>query len=251
MYNTYWCFNIIENKSMIDWKQYGPIYTVAPGIKKLGELPVIEFDNEEERYLKLKKKSSNNIYYDSLFQKITGQKVITKIKEILNLEYPSKKFIFNNFEEMGFSIQEDIAIFHRSNKLIALHVSFPSTWIPKEKIGMTFSAIHQPVPGMKKFLLNEQKYVDMMVTANKPIIRYVWGEHFGYLLSPLEPIKESVKVIHTERQTFIGMPEEDLGIFLIRKKVIPFLDTDSDFQIWYANQIETMSEEQKQYKIGN
>ena len=54
---------------MIDWKQYGPIYTVAPGIKKLGDLPIIEFDNQEERYLNLKKKSSNNIYYDPLFKK--------------------------------------------------------------------------------------------------------------------------------------------------------------------------------------
>lgn len=236
---------------MIDWKQYGPIYTVAPGIKKLGDLPIIEFDNQEERYLNLKKKSSNNIYYDPLFKKSLNQKVAKKIEKILNSEYPNKFFNFKDFNEMGFKIQEDVAIFHRSNKLIALHVSFPSTWIPKEKIGMTFSAIHQPVPGMKKFLANEKKYVDMMVNADKPIIRYVWGEHFGYLLSPLEPVKEGIKIIHTERQTFIGMPEDDLGIFLIRKKVIPFLDTDREFQIWYANQIKSMSEEQKQYKIGN
>jgi len=236
---------------MIDWKQYGPIYTVAPGIKKLGDLPIIEFDNQEERYLNLKKKSSNNIYYDPLFKKNLNQKVAKKIEKILNSEYPNKFFNFKDFNEMGFKIQEDVAIFHRSNKLIALHVSFPSTWIPKEKIGMTFSAIHQPVPGMKKFLANEKKYVDMMVNADKPIIRYVWGEHFGYLLSPLEPVKEGIKIIHTERQTFIGMPEDDLGIFLIRKKVIPFLDTDRKFQIWYANQIKSMSEEQKRYKIGN
>ena len=236
---------------MIDWKKYGPIYTVAPGIKKLGDLPIIEFDNQEERYLNLKKISSNNIYYDPLFKKNIDQKVTKKIEEILNFEYPNKFFNFKNLDEMGFEIQEDIAIFHRSNKLIALHVSFPSTWIPKEKIGMTFSAIHQPVPGMKKFLENEQKYVDMMVDAEKPIIRYVWGEHFGYLLSPLEPIKESVKVIHTERQTFVGMSKDDLGIFLIKKKVIPFLETDSEFQIWYANQIKSMSDEQKRYKIGN
>jgi len=236
---------------MIDWKQYGPIYTVAPGIKKLGDLPIIEFDNQEERYLNLKKKSSDNIYYDPLFKKSLNQKVAKKIEKILNSEYPNKFFNFKDFNEMGFKIQEDVAIFHRSNKLIALHVSFPSTWILKEKIGMTFSAIHQPVPGMKKFLANEKKYVDMMVNADKPIIRYVWGEHFGYLLSPLEPVKEGIKIIHTERQTFIGMPEDDLGIFLIRKKVIPFLDTDREFQIWYANQIKSMSEEQKQYKIGN
>ena len=32
---------------MIDWQNYGPIYTVSPGIKKIGDLPVIEFDQEE------------------------------------------------------------------------------------------------------------------------------------------------------------------------------------------------------------
>ena len=45
---------------MIDWKQYGPIYTVAPGIKSIGNLPIIEFDDQEARYLNLKKKTHNN-----------------------------------------------------------------------------------------------------------------------------------------------------------------------------------------------
>ncbi|MDB9776490.1 DUF3445 domain-containing protein [Alphaproteobacteria bacterium] len=235
---------------MIDWKKYGPIYTIAPGIKKLGKLPIIEFDNEEERYLNLKKKSYDNIYFDKLFNNKIDSKVVQKIKNILLLEYPKKKIAFQNFEEMGYSLQEDVAIFHRSNKLIALHVSFPSMWIPEEKIGMSFSAIHQPVPGMKKFLENEKKYVNMMVDAKEPIIRYVWGEHFGYLLSPLESIDKELKVIHTERQTFVGIPEEDLGIFLIKKKVMLFNDTDIEFQQWYKKQITSMSEEQKKYKIG-
>ena len=26
---------------MIDWQSYGPIYTVAPGIKKIGDLPIV------------------------------------------------------------------------------------------------------------------------------------------------------------------------------------------------------------------
>ncbi|MDA1283703.1 MAG: DUF3445 domain-containing protein [Proteobacteria bacterium] len=236
---------------MIDWKQYGPIYTVAPGIKKLGTLPIIEFDNEEKRYLNLKKKSYENIYYDELFNNEIDSKIIKKISKILFQEYPKKKITFKNFKEMGNSIQEDIAIFHRSNRLIALHVSFPSMWKPKEKIGMTFSAIHQHVPGMNKFLENEKKYVNMMVDAKQPIIRYVWGEHFGYLLSPIEPINEGIKVIHTERQTFIGMPEDDLAIFLIKKKVMLFKDTDIEFQQWYGNQVNSMSKDQKKYKIGS
>ena len=233
---------------MIDWKKYGPSYTVAPGIRKIEDLPIIEFDNEEDRYLKLKKKTKENIFFDSLFNKDMDQKIVNKIKEILKIEYPNKDFNFNTFVEMGYAIQEDIAIFHRSNKLIALHVSFPSSWKPKDKIGLSFANIHTPVPGMKKFLEKEQKYVDMMCNATKPIVRYVWGEHSNYLLNPFEPL-DGVKVMHTERQTFVGMPEDDLAIFLIRKKVIPFNDTDIEFQSWYKNMILSMSEEQKAYKL--
>ena len=233
---------------MIDWQKYGPSYTVAPGIRKIGDLPIIEFDNQEDRYLELKKKTKDNIYFDPLFNKDNDQKVVEKIKEILKTEYPNKNFNFNTFEEMGYVIQEDIAIFHRSNKLIALHISFPSNWKPKDKIGLSFANIHSPVPGMKKFLEKEQKYVDMMCNATNPIIRYVWGEHFNYLLNPFEPL-DGVKVMHTERQTFVGMPEDDLAIFLIRKKVIPFNDTDVEFQSWYEKMKLSMSEEQKAYKL--
>jgi len=233
---------------MIDWKKYGPSYSVAPGIRKIEDLPIIEFDDQEDRYLELKKKTKENIFFDPLFNKGIDQKVVEKIKEILKIEYPNKNFNFNTFEEMGYAIQEDIAIFHRSNKLIALHVSFPSSWKPKDKIGLSFANIHTPVPGMKKFLEKEQKYVDMMCNATKPIVRYVWGEHSNYLLNPFEPL-DGVKVMHTERQTFVGMPEDDLAIFLIRKKVIPFNDTDIEFQSWYKNMILSMSEEQKAYKL--
>ena len=235
---------------MVDWKNYGPIYSVAPGIKKLGSLPIIEFDDQEERYLNLKKKSRDNVFFDPLFDKKMDVKITLKIQSILKNEYPKKKFQFKNFEEIGYEIQEDIAIFHRSNKLIALHVSFPSMWVPKEKIGMAFASIHAPVPGMETFLDNEQKYVDMMVNAEKPIIRYVWGEHFNYLLCPLEPLSEGIKVIHTERQTFVGMPKDDLGIFFIRKKVILFKQTNNEFQIWYKKQVASMTEDQLDYKIG-
>ena len=41
---------------MIDWEPYGPIYSVSPGIKKIKDLPIIEFDEHQDRYLNLKKK---------------------------------------------------------------------------------------------------------------------------------------------------------------------------------------------------
>ena len=234
---------------MIDWEPYGPIYSVAPGIKKIKDLPIIEFDEHEERYLSLKQKCKENIFIDGYFTKEIDIAVCKKLNSILKKEYPSKNSNFNNFVELGYNLQEDIAIFHRCNKLIALHVSFPSVWVPKEKIGLSFAQIHQPVPGMENFLKNEDKYVQMMVEATTPIIRYVWGEHYGYYLCEHEPLQESVKVMHTERQTFIGIPESDIGIFLIRKKVMFYDDTSNDFKEWYKRQVRSMTEDQKIYKI--
>ena len=234
---------------MIDWEPYGPIYSVAPGIKKIKDLPIIEYDEHEERYLSLKQKCKENIFINDYFTKEIDIAVCEKLNSILKKEYPSKNSNFNNFVELGYNLQEDIAIFHRCNRLIALHVSFPSVWVPKEKIGLSFAQIHQPVPGMENFLKNEDKYVQMMIEATTPIIRYVWGEHYGYYLCEHEPLQESVKVMHTERQTFIGIPESDIGIFLIRKKVMFYDDTSNDFKEWYKRQVRSMTEDQKIYKI--
>tara|TARA_Y100000768_G_scaffold94013_1_gene68038 strand:- start:2081 stop:2788 length:708 start_codon:yes stop_codon:yes gene_type:complete len=234
---------------MIDWKSYGPIYTVAPGIKKIENLPIIEFDDHENRYLKLKRKSKENVYYDKLFSLNHDRAICERFYSILSNEYPERNFKFSNFQELGFNLQEDLAIFHRTNKLIALHVSFPSVWVPKEKIGLSFKAIHSPVPGMENFLKNENKYVQMMVDATTPIIRYVWGEHYGYFLCEEEPLSPDTKVMHTERQTFIGMPDQDIGIFLIRKKVMLYEETAEDFKDWYKKQVSSMTDEQKKYKI--
>ena len=234
---------------MIDWKQYGPIYTVAPGIKSIGNLPIIEFDDQEARYLNLKKKTHNNVFFDSLFSSDHDDAICNNVRQILKKEYPKKDTTFQNFEDLGYHLQEDLAVFHRSNRLIALHVSFPSVWVPKEKIGLSFASIHAPVPGMKVFLKNEKRYVEMMVNAPSPIIRYVWGEHYGYLLCEQEPLDASTKVMHSERQTFIGLPEWDIGLFLIRKKVVLYKDTSPDFQKWYQGQIHSMTESQKKYKL--
>ena len=88
-----------------------------------------------------------------------------------------------------------------------------------------------------------------MVNAPSPIIRYVWGEHYGYFLCDQEPLESKIKVMHSERQTFIGLPEWDIGLFLIRKKVMLYHDTSADFQKWYQGQIQSMSEDQKKYKL--
>ena len=68
---------------MIDWRPYGPIYSVAPGIKKIENLPIIEFDDQESRYLSLKQKSKDNIYFDELFSSSHDDAICKKFYKIL------------------------------------------------------------------------------------------------------------------------------------------------------------------------
>ena len=66
---------------MIDWEQYGPIYSVAPGIKKIKDLPIIEYDEHEERYLSLKQKCKENIFLTlNPYFEIDTSKILKKIK---------------------------------------------------------------------------------------------------------------------------------------------------------------------------
>ena len=48
---------------MIDWEPYGPIYSVSPGIKKIKDLPFIDFINNQERNLILKKKLKEIFFF--------------------------------------------------------------------------------------------------------------------------------------------------------------------------------------------
>ena len=75
--------------------QYGPIYTVAPGIKSIEDLPVIEFDDQESRYLNLKK-SKDNIYFDDLFSTEHDNAICNKVRSILK-KNTLKKSIFSKF----------------------------------------------------------------------------------------------------------------------------------------------------------
>ena len=54
--------------------------------------------------------------------------------------------------------------------------------------------------------------------------------------------------MHTERQTFVGIPEADLGLFFIRKKVMLYSDTTDEFKRWYQGQLQSMNSAQKAYK---
>ena len=74
---------------MIDWEPYGPIYSVAPGIKKIKDLPIIEYDEHEERYLSLKQKCKEWVKKPDNYNVIRGANYNDK-GEIRGANYDDK-----------------------------------------------------------------------------------------------------------------------------------------------------------------
>lgn len=71
-------------------------------------------------------------------------------------------------------IEEDVAVMHQG-RLIAICFCFPSSWVPKERIGMTLADIHQPVADGDKLRQMSQRIAETMADpAQGSFRRTVW-----------------------------------------------------------------------------
>lgn len=132
---------------------------------------------------------------------------------------------------LSLSIQEDFALMQmsRSGELqaSALSVCFPSGWDPREKIGRSMQALHEPVAD-NAHLQRAMPAMSTAICTKGPFIRYVWtltgdgararrpGVDSTALLSRAEQLW-----FRCERQTTIPLLGK-AALFLIRVLMAPF-----------------------------
>jgi len=137
------------------------------------------------------------------------------------------------------NVAEDLAIVvqrEHEDHLAYLHVCSPSHWGMDEKLGQSFFATHQPVPGIERVNAAATGLVRAMISGT-PKVRFVWtvetdddfnhhpsrpaGREFG----PDRPF-----FIRWERQITVGFPELNAAAFLIRvgfcpeSEILPYAD---------------------------
>jgi len=81
---------------------------------------------------------------------------------------------YYGLQQLAMSIEEDIAVMHRG-RLEAICFCFPSSWIPRERIGQTLAEIHAPVADGDKLRQMSQRIAETMADpAQGSFRRHVW-----------------------------------------------------------------------------
>lgn len=169
---------------------------------------------------------------------------------------------------LALACQEDLVIVRggdgdAEDAAEALHVCFPSGWDPREKVGRTFAAIHEPIAENQRLIAASPNVVKAILTKG-PYVRHAWGltlspeldAHparkrvaFPELATPAEIVERTF--LRMERQTTLAMPELDRGLFTIRVSVEPLaarLAADPELGARVARLLRSMSPEVLAYK---
>lgn len=168
------------------------------------------------------------------------------------IEYASGDFTSDAFDALGTMLQQDVAVVRMvqgRDELVAANVRLPSHWTPSEKIGMSFDAIHAPIPGMRQ---NGAAIIRGMINGPR-------GERFAFGIDADEAYTHTdrgqltfvpITQLHLtyERQTWIGNQEHEYTIFFIHKGKRAFTALMQDELRAVAQWMRSMDAQTRTYK---
>ena len=125
-------------------------------------------------------------------------------------------------------IEEDVAVMHQG-RLVAICFCFPSSWIPRERIGMTLTSIHEPVADGDKLRTMSQRISETMADpAQGSFRRHVWtisnsGELSQHPANKSDHVPASIDDLwfRLETQTTMPLGDGDSSVFFVRVETEP------------------------------
>lgn len=162
-------------------------------------------------------------------------------------------------EALSLSIQEDFAVMVDTDgtglSAAVLSVCFPSGWDPREKLGCSMQALHDPVADNQR-LQSAMPVMSAAICTKGPFVRYVWTL-CGDGARGRKPGMDSTAALTSadqlwfrcERQVTIPLLGK-ASLFLIRVLIAPFSQvvTSQDRLDQLATALESMSPEMLAYK---
>ena len=224
-------------------------YSVKPDLQKLEEDHLI-IDNQYEQYLAAK---ASAVEEGQCYINYAADEIIAAVTQWL-IDTIEKEHYWRadgyTFEQLCMQMQEDVCVMQNDSLVIA-HVCFPSWWSPLDKMGMSTSEIHAPVPGMDK---TRYEQIWKACLHKGPYLRHNWtltdspelNQHPGRKIG--KSFVGNALYLRVERQVLVGLPEVDSVIFLIRTFVTPIdeLRQRERSQIYTA--VAEMTDEELEYK---
>ncbi len=158
--------------------------------------------------------------------------------------FDARSFVEHLADATALWMQEDFVIVQGADEARAelIHVCFPSRWSPREKIGRSFMAVHEPVADNAALIAASRNVARAMVTGG-PFVRFVWSittdprleQHpEDAKLEPDDRVYDDPDALaaqtffRVERQTTFPMPDLDRALFTIRVYVQPLTDAVQD-----------------------
>lgn len=137
-------------------------------------------------------------------------------------------------------LQEDFVVLRHDGDALRteyLAVCFPSRWDPREKLGLDFMAIHQPVAD-NEMLQAAGPNLMAMAFMKQPMLRHVWlivpnpaldqhpDRNVGWWREALADPSPLLPRLYfrVERQTTWPLPQQGRAVFFIRLLMSPLLD---------------------------
>jgi len=157
-------------------------------------------------------------------------------------------------------IEEDVAVMHQG-RLVAICFCFPSSWIPRERIGQTLTDIHGPVADGDKLRQMSQRIAETMADpAQGSFRRHVWtisnsGELSQHPRAKSDRVSESIDDLwfRLETQTTMPLGDGESSVFFVRVETEPLknLWVDSTKKKQLLDSINSMSNAVLEYKNLN
>jgi dimethylamine monooxygenase subunit A len=166
-------------------------------------------------------------------------------------------------------VPEDIAILEKNQDqdwISYLHLCSPSHWAAEDKIGLNFTAVHMPVPGIGMVLKASHSLTEAMIHKG-PFVRFVWSFVTDVRLNhhPVAPVgedpirwkgrsfnsqNEEPFYLRIERQTTHGFPSVNASLFTIGLTFIPAseIKANEKWRTQLSSALESMTPESKRYK---
>jgi hypothetical protein len=171
-------------------------HRIRPDLLKLGDAPILLEDSEwsewvEEKRARLERNVLVSIQPDlepsavaqlaasvrQYFQRVLPDGPIDtngRFPWLGGFEAPDEITFFN---ALSLSLQEDFAVMltrpDQGLESVILSVSFPSGWVPGERLGQSMTALHQPVADNES-LQKAMPAISQAMTEKGPFVRTVW-----------------------------------------------------------------------------
>ena len=224
-------------------------YTTAPNmVRNTG--PIISREPRLD-YIRQKNQELNR-YGSELWSELPGASLlIQQVTRELGLVETS------NIVNFALQIEEDVAVMHQG-RLIAICFCFPSSWIPRERIGQTLTDIHVPVADGDNLRKMSQRIAETMADpAQGSFRRHVWTISNSGELSQ-HPRNKSSRISTTvdelwfrlETQTTMPVGDGESSIFFVRVETEPLINiwNNLDQRTTLLSSINSMTDAVLSYK---